>query len=91
MAVGLAHDAVLAAAADGRSSSDSGLTLFEWAVVLRALGATDALNLDGGSSSSLVTSSTRRNQPRDNEGTLLVGGYPSSTALTFEIVPSVGE
>lgn len=45
---------VLLLVADGRSESSSGLTLLQVARQLRSLGAEDALNLDGGGSSTLV-------------------------------------
>src|SRR5947209_8982086 len=47
-ALGLARDTVLAVACDGRADDEAGLTLRELAEALAALGAQDALNLDGG-------------------------------------------
>lgn len=45
---------VLLLVADGRSARSAGLTLRQLAAQLRSLGAEDALNLDGGGSSTLV-------------------------------------
>lgn len=38
----------------GAAEETAGATLNEWANILRRLGATDALNLDGGGSSALA-------------------------------------
>lgn len=55
---------------DGRSTSSRGMTMVELAGLLQALGADDALNLDGGGSSTLVAPDARgvpgvRNVPSD--------------------------
>ena len=56
-AVGIDHDTgrVLLLVVDGRQDFSRGLTLVELAELLRRLGAEDALNLDGGGSSTMVT------------------------------------
>ena len=84
-AVGIARDGrrVLFAVIDGRQKPYSdGTSLRETANILRALGARDALNLDGGGSSTLVFSvpgakgsSTLRiaNRPSDAQGERPVG------------------
>ncbi|MFJ2017607.1 phosphodiester glycosidase family protein [Streptomyces nodosus] len=46
---------LLLLALDGSDARHGGLTLFELASVLRTLGATDGFNLDGGTSTTLVT------------------------------------
>ena len=74
---------LLAVAADGRSDDDTGLTLDELAVALVALGALQALNLDGGGSTSLVCGGRLRNRPREAHGIELEGGRPVTTALVF--------
>ena len=74
---------LLAVAADGRGDHDAGLTLAELAEALVALGATSALNLDGGGSTSLVCGGALRNVPREGDGTPIPGGRPVSTALVF--------
>ena len=74
---------LLAVACDGRADDEAGLTLPELARALADLGAVDALNLDGGGSTSLVCGGRLRNVPREQEGALIPGGRPVSTALTF--------
>ncbi|MBB1258710.1 phosphodiester glycosidase family protein [Streptomyces alkaliterrae] len=55
--------------ADGRHPGHSaGLTIPEAAAVMRSLGAVDALNLDGGGSTTLVTHGRVRNTPSDPAG-----------------------
>jgi len=82
-ALGLAGDRLLAVAADGRSRDDAGLRLEELAALLVALGARDALNLDGGGSTSLVAGGRLRNRPRGGWERPEPGGRPVSTALLF--------
>jgi hypothetical protein len=74
---------VLAVAADGRGPDDAGLTLQEHAEALVALGATRAINLDGGGSASLVCGGALRNVPREGDGAPIPGGRPVTTALVF--------
>jgi hypothetical protein len=82
-ALGLAGDRILAVACDGRAHREAGLTLHELADVLKHLGATDAINLDGGGSTSLVCGGRLRNRPRAEHGIVIPGGRPISTALVF--------
>ncbi len=74
---------VLAVCCDGRDAEDAGLTLGELATALAALGATDALNLDGGGSASLVARGRLRNVPRAAPGVELPQGRAIATALAF--------
>jgi hypothetical protein len=74
---------LLAVACDGRADDEAGLTLAELAAALVGLGAVDALNLDGGGSTSLVCGGQLRNVPRESHGVVLTGGRPIPTALTF--------
>jgi hypothetical protein len=74
---------VLAVACDGRADDEAGLTMAELAEALVALGASAALNLDGGGSTSLVCGGRLRNVPREEHGVALAGGRPVSTAITF--------
>jgi hypothetical protein len=74
---------VLAVAADGRGDDDAGLSLGELAVVLTRLGARDALNLDGGGSTSLVCGGRLRNVPREAHGIELPAGRSVTTAIVF--------
>jgi exopolysaccharide biosynthesis protein len=60
------------------------MTLAELADALLELGATDALNLDGGGSASLVHDGRLRNRPREEHGIDLLDGRPIVTAVTFE-------
>jgi hypothetical protein len=83
-ALALAEDRVLAVACDGRSPRDAGMTLGELAVALVGLGATDALNLDGGGSASVVHDGRLRNQPREVHGAELPEGRPIMTAIAFD-------
>ncbi len=50
---------------DGRQSGSAGLTLAEATNLMAGLGAVDAVNLDGGGSTTFVTGGTVRNQPSD--------------------------
>ncbi len=83
-ALGVTGDRVLAVACDGRTARDAGLTLVELADALLDLGATAALNLDGGGSASLVYNGRLRNRPREEHGADLLGGRPIVTAIVFE-------
>jgi exopolysaccharide biosynthesis protein len=54
---------------DGRQAPHSvGMTLPEVTALLEALGATEAINLDGGGSSVLVVGIVARNHPSDESG-----------------------
>ena len=55
----------LLAVADGRQQSSHGQTLSEWAKLLIAFGAQDALNLDGGGSSEIIAGGRVLNNPSD--------------------------
>jgi hypothetical protein len=83
-ALALARDRLLAVACDGRTADDAGMTLAELADALVDLGATDALNLDGGGSASLVHHGRLRNRPREEHGADLLGGRRIVTAIVFE-------
>lgn len=48
---------------DGRQDESRGVTLEELATLMEELGAVEALNLDGGGSSTLVVAGTRLNRP----------------------------
>lgn len=50
---------------DGRQASSHGLTLTEWAYLLKKFGAVDAINFDGGGSSELVVGGQVVNAPSD--------------------------
>lgn len=69
---------------DGRADDEAGMLLHEFAELFVELGATAAINLDGGSTSALVTGGIMRNAPRDDDGELLVGGYPTRTLIALD-------
>jgi exopolysaccharide biosynthesis protein len=83
-ALAIAGDRLLAVACDGRTRQDAGMTLSELADALVSLGATDALNLDGGGSASLVHAGRLRNRPREEHGIDLLDGRAIVTAIVFE-------
>jgi hypothetical protein len=83
-ALGIAGDRLVAVACDGRTDRDAGMTLAELADALVGLGVTDALNLDGGGSASLVHDDLLRNRPREEHGVDLLEGRPVVTAIAIE-------
>ncbi len=74
---------LIALACDGRADDDAGLTIDELAVTMARLGAREALNLDGGGSTSLVSAGRLRNTPREAHETPVPGGRAVATALVF--------
>ncbi len=64
---------IIVATADGRSTASLGLTIVETGAVARALGMRDALNLDGGGSTTMVVDGLVTNQPSDTTGERPVG------------------
>ena len=67
-ALGVSDDEVLAVCCDGRRSGvDAGLELGELARLLVSFGARDAINLDGGGSSTLVHRGHLLNRPYSND------------------------
>ncbi len=82
-ALGLAGDRIFAVVSDGRARDDTGLTLVELARLMVALGCRDALNLDGGGSTSLISGGRLQNLPRGAFEMPEPGGRPISTALVL--------
>jgi Phosphodiester glycosidase len=76
---------LLAVACDGRTPRDAGMTLDELAEALVALGAQEAINLDGGGSASLVHAGRLRNRPREAGGVDLLEGRAIVTAIVFDL------
>jgi hypothetical protein len=74
---------LLAVACDGRADDDAGLQIDELAEAMAALGAVQAMNLDGGGSTSLVCGGRLRNVPRETHGIALPGGRAVPTAIVF--------
>ena len=58
---------------DGRSEASGGISLQNLAEILLELGATDAMNLDGGGSTTMYLEGKIVNQPSDKEGERKVG------------------
>jgi Phosphodiester glycosidase len=82
-ALAVAGESLLLAACDGRTRRDAGMSLLELAGVLATLGASDALNLDGGGSASLVCDGRLRNRPREEHGVDLLEGRPIVSAIVL--------
>jgi hypothetical protein len=68
-----AHGRILLATVDGRATTSLGLSVAEAAAVARALGMRDALNLDGGGSTTMVKGDRVINRPSDAAGERPVG------------------
>jgi hypothetical protein len=83
-ALAVAGERLLLVACDGRTDRDAGMTLIELAGALVKLGATEALNLDGGGSASLVYDGRLRNRPREEHGVDLLEGRPIVTAIALQ-------
>jgi hypothetical protein len=81
----LGHDGerLIALVCDGRSDDDTGLTIGELASAMVQVGAREALNLDGGGSTTLVCGGRLRNVPRESHGMPVPGGRAIATALVF--------
>jgi hypothetical protein len=82
-ALGFDGERVIAFACDGRAHDEAGLTLEELAQTMVRLGAREALNLDGGGSTSLVWGGRLRNRPREAHEVAVPGGREIATALVF--------
>jgi hypothetical protein len=81
-ALGLSDDEIIAVACDGRRSGvDAGLTMVELAEVLRDLGATEAINLDGGGSTTLVHRGHLLNRPYSEQDQPAPESRPIVSAL----------
>lgn len=82
-ALGCDGERLIALACDGRADAEAGLTLDELAATMADLGARDAINLDGGGSTSLVCEGRLRNCPREAHEVPVPGGRAIATALVF--------
>jgi hypothetical protein len=82
-ALGVAGGIALAIVCDGRGPADAGLTLGELAELMTALGAYEAINLDGGGSATLVCGAQMVNRPREQDGREIPGGRAVCTAVVF--------
>jgi exopolysaccharide biosynthesis protein len=74
-AVGFSRDSstLLLLTVDGRSENSGGMTLIELANVMRELGAWQAMNFDGGGSTTMVIDGKVVNHPSETEGERAVG------------------
>ena len=74
-AVGFSRDSstLFVLTVDGRSENSGGMTLVELASVMRELGAWQAMNFDGGGSTTMVIDGKVVNHPSDKEGERAVG------------------
>jgi hypothetical protein len=74
-AIGFSRDSMtlLLVAIDGRSARSVGATLVELADLMRRLGAWQAMNFDGGGSTTLVVGGAVMNVPSDSAGERAVG------------------
>ena len=74
-AVGFSRDSstLFLLTVDGRSENSGGMTLIELAMVMRELGAWQAMNFDGGGSTTMIVEGKVVNQPSDKEGERAVG------------------
>ncbi|MDZ7267009.1 MAG: phosphodiester glycosidase family protein [candidate division KSB1 bacterium] len=83
-AVGYTADGrLLLMVVDGRQVASRGASLTELAQFMLALGAVEAVNLDGGGSSTLVVGQTLINRPSD--------GVPREVASAFVLAPGKSE
>jgi len=84
-ALGVGEDELLAVCCDGRRSGvDAGLELAELARLMISFGATEAINLDGGGSATLVHRGHLLNRPYSNDDQPAPASRPIVTALLFE-------
>jgi exopolysaccharide biosynthesis protein len=84
-ALGISEQWLVAVACDGRRSSvDGGLSMLELAEVMVELGATSALNLDGGGSTTLVHRGHLLNRPYSTQDQPAPASRRVVSALTFE-------
>ncbi len=88
-ALGLNEEELFAVCCDGRRTGvDAGLDLTELARLLVSLGATDAINLDGGGSATLVHRGHLLNRPYSSVDQPGPESRPVVTALLFDSLPS---
>jgi hypothetical protein len=82
-ALGCDGERLIALACDGRADDEAGLTLDELAATMADLGSREAINLDGGGSTSLVCGGRLRNCPREAHDVPVPGGRAIATAFVF--------
>lgn len=82
-ALGINAAELIAVVCDGRTADEAGLSLAELARTMRVLGASDAINLDGGGSATLIAGGRLVNAPHEEHGHPIPGGRSVSTAISF--------
>ena len=82
-ALGVNATELIAVVCDGRTLTESGLSLAELARTMIELDAVDAINLDGGGSATLVVGGQLVNVPHEEQGLAIPGGRSISTAISF--------
>lgn len=88
-ALGVNEEELFAVCCDGRRTGvDAGLDLAELARLLVSLGATDAINLDGGGSATLVHRGHLLNRPYTSVDQPGPESRPVVTALLFDALPN---
>jgi hypothetical protein len=84
-ALGVSSESLVAVACDGRRSNvDGGLSMLELAEVMVSLGAEDAINLDGGGSTTLVHRGHLLNRPYSSQDQPAPRSRRVVSALAFE-------
>jgi exopolysaccharide biosynthesis protein len=82
--IGLNDESIWTVTVDGRSKEDAGMFLDEFAEVFVALGATEAVNVDGGRSSTQITHGKIINKPRTDHQESSVG-FPVRNGIVFTL------
>ena len=80
-----ADGTVLLVTADGRNKLAAGLSMEELQQVMAALGCTDAINLDGGGSTTMVVRGAIVNHPSDNQQFDPAGERPVANAIIVRL------
>ena len=80
-----ADGTVLLVVADGRNARAAGLTMAELQQVMQVLGCVDAVNLDGGGSTTMVVRGEVVNHPSDNGEFDAAGERPVANAICISL------
>jgi hypothetical protein len=97
--VGVLEDGtLLLVTIDGRQGRSAGVSLFQFAQIMKNFGAVNAINLDGGGSTTMLIGGGTINTPSDGKlrplanGLLVYGNAPQlPEAEGFQIAPSAAE
>lgn len=82
-----ADGTVILLVADGRNALAAGLTMAELQQIMAALGCRDAVNLDGGGSTTMVVRGAVVNHPSDNGQFDVDGERPVANAIVITLSP----